>query len=165
MTTAQKKGDRVVNGDSGDYNNSYNRTLGTVGGILALFALIGGVTAIVRPMEQEIAAVRNECFQQKDGLQSEIGRLRQWQDDYSKGTIPSSAEPKMAAMEQKFVEVETQFHAFKDRMLENESHTTLATDRLTRELETASERAVRNSERLVAVETALRASKLAGTER
>lgn len=35
---------------------------------------------------------------------------------------PGAAE-RLAEMKQMFVEVETQFHAFKDRMLENEAHT------------------------------------------
>lgn len=37
-------------------------------------------------------------------------------------TTPGAAE-KLAEMRQMFVEVETQFRAFKDRMLENEAHT------------------------------------------
>jgi len=43
-----------------------------------------------------------------------------WQEEYTRGMIPSSADPKIAAMSQMFTEVETQFRAFKERMLENE---------------------------------------------
>lgn len=43
-----------------------------------------------------------------------------WQRDYSRGLIPSSAEPKLAAIDKMFAEVETQFRSFKERMIENE---------------------------------------------
>ena len=53
-------------------------------------------------------------------------RALEWQDDYMRGKIPASgpmsagAAAAMAAQDQKFVEVETQFRGFRERMLENE---------------------------------------------
>ena len=86
-----------------------NGNLPILGGIVALLGLIGGVTAIVRPMQQLI-----------DHNQESIQRLQHWQDEYSLGHIPSASAPKMAEVEQKFVEVETQFRAFRERIEENE---------------------------------------------
>lgn len=55
--------------------------------------------------------------------QAEIMSLRSWQDDYTRGKIPSSAEPEITGIKEKFAEVETQFRAFKERMIENEGAT------------------------------------------
>lgn len=48
------------------------------------------------------------------------GEALQWQHDYQRGLIPSSADAKLAAIDKMFIEIETQFHAFKERMIENE---------------------------------------------
>jgi len=58
--------------------------------------------------------------QRVDGVREDIARLQAWQEDYARGHIPSSAEPKLAAIEKMFAEVETQFKANKDRVTENE---------------------------------------------
>ena len=99
-----------------DNGNGINngKTLGTVGAILALIALIGGVTAIVRPMEQEIAAARSEGYQGRDALRLEIERLQRWQDDYAGHRIPSAAAPELAEIKQRFVEIETQFRNLRE---------------------------------------------------
>ena len=62
-----------------------------VAGILALMALIGGVAAIVAPMNQRIEAIEKSQVEH-EGSESHIGTAAQ-----------------LAAIREKFVEIETQF--------------------------------------------------------
>lgn len=70
----------------------------TWGTIVTMIALIGGIAAILLPMEKS---------QEK---------VEKWQDDYMRGLIPSSAERELAAQKMQFVEVETQFRGQKDKI-------------------------------------------------
>lgn len=70
----------------------------TWSGIIAVVALLGGLAAILVPM------------------QNALEKVEKWQNDYQRGLIPSSAEPQMAAMKMQFVEVETQFRGQRDKI-------------------------------------------------
>ena len=107
--------------------NSWNRVAVPALGILAL---IGGMAAVIVPMHETSA-----------GLQRQVDALAAWQERYVEGKVASSAAPKMAEMEQKFVEVETQFRAFKERMIENEVHTLEGHTRNTARIDALDERA------------------------
>ena len=58
-------------------------------------------------------------------LASDVARSVEWQDDYMRGKIPAASQGLIAELtatvRERFGEVETQFRAFKERMLENEN--------------------------------------------
>ena len=71
-----------------------------VAGILALMALIGGVAAIVAPMNQRIEAIE-KGQERHEGAESHIGTASQ-----------------LAAIREKFVEIETQFRGERQQRLD-----------------------------------------------
>lgn len=82
-------------------------------------ALIAGATLLMAILAA--ALIPNYLLATWAGNRAE--EALSWQKDYQRGIIPSSADPKLAAVEKMFAEVETQFRAFKERMLENEEIT------------------------------------------
>lgn len=66
--------------------------------IITVVALLGGLAALLVPMQNGLAKVET------------------WQSDYMRGLIPSSAERELAAQKMQFVEVETQFRGQKDKI-------------------------------------------------
>lgn len=66
--------------------------------LITIVALLGGLAAILVPMQKG---------QEK---------VEKWQDDYMRGLIPSSAERELAAQKMQFVEVETQFKGQRDKI-------------------------------------------------
>lgn len=70
--------------------------------IITIVALLGGLAAILVPMQKG---------QEK---------VEKWQDDYMRGLIPSSAERELAAQKMQFVEVETQFRGQRDKIERHE---------------------------------------------
>ena len=103
--------------------------------LLIALTMLGGMSAIIVPMRNELTAHQLQI----DKAVALAERTGQRADDkwseYQQGKIPSSAEPKLAEMNQKFVEVETQFRAFKERMIENETLMTTRSNTNTRHIE------------------------------
>lgn len=77
--------------------------------ISAVFLMMAIFSAALVPVYQAASYAR-------DAANQALG----WQREYVGGRIPSSAEPELASIKEKFAEVETQFRAFKERMIENE---------------------------------------------
>lgn len=75
------------------------------GTIVMIAAVIGGMAAIFRPLQQA-----------QDNEHRRIDKVEKWQEDYMRGLIPSSAERELAAQKMQFVEVETQFRGQRDKI-------------------------------------------------
>lgn len=56
-------------------------------------------------------------------LRDDVRDAKDWQTAYTRGQVPSSAEPKLAAMDKQFAEVETQFKAFQNTVGANDRYT------------------------------------------
>lgn len=113
-------------------NGNGNGTRNTVGVaglavtvMLGLFSLINQkIDSVYSQLNQKIDGESRALHMRMDENRGSLNKVDDWQQAYMKGQIPSASEPKLAAIEKMFAEVETQFRAFKDRMLENETHTT-----------------------------------------
>ena len=82
----------------------------------------------------------------------------EWQKEYMLGRVPAAAAPAMAEMKQQFIEVETQFRAFKERMIENETFTREWADRNYKGFMDARERADTNRIAIARLEEQMRSS-------
>lgn len=108
--------------------NGARNTIGVAGlavtVMLGLFSLINQkIDSVYSQLNQKIDGESRALHMRIDENRGVLSETREWQQAYMRGQIPSPSEPKLAAIEKMFTEVETQFHAFKDRMLENEEHT------------------------------------------
>lgn len=115
-------------------NASKNNNAKVVYGLLTIVAVIGGMSAIVLPMQQSI-----------DGLRSVVAEHR-----LSKGHSPTTAE--LAAIRENLKEVETQFQAMRDlfdsRFNNSKAHRDRIDERVTERGRMMTPLLIRTSERL-----------------
>ena len=117
-----------------------------VSGIMLLIVLLGALsTAALAPLYLMNSHTR-------DSAQAAID----WQRDYQRGLILSPDAKEMAKQDQKFIEVETQFHAFKERMVENEEQMKAGMHRNQERLDQHDAQIGQNRERLSRIEEHLR---------
>lgn len=93
--------------ENGNGKNTWSAIIAGIAGVVIVVGLIKSFSA---PIEQKVQTNAEN-----------IKNLMDWQQDYSRGLIPSSAERELAAIREKFIEVETQFKWFKQISDERQS--------------------------------------------
>lgn len=84
-----------------------NGSMAAISAVLGLFAVIGGVYAMVQPMNQRIDHVTEQMQKLED-------RLIKGLDTHMAGKSHPGAAEDLATMSERFKEVETQFRGIKD---------------------------------------------------
>jgi len=95
------------------HNNNGLKTLGVITGLVALF--IASTAAIVRPMQREITGLGGQLASIKETLNGQVANLKgdlnkhEAQNDH-----PWGVKAEIAAMSERFKEIETQFRGLRE---------------------------------------------------
>ena len=111
-----------MNGNGNGNGNNWKTIGAVIGGLVALAGLMNQkVDSLYTQLNQKIDERAGSTNERINDARAVAYKCEEWQSDYMRGRIPSSSEPKLAAIEKMFAEVETQFRAFRERMIENEN--------------------------------------------